>query len=347
MTDLKCENMEKIDFVITWVDGSDPEWQADKQKYEKGIVESSIEANAECRYRADSELLRYWFRCVEKFAPWVNRIPFVTCGQKPDWLNEKHPKLSLVNHRDYIPSKYLPTFNSNVIELNLHRLPDLEEQFVMFNDDMYLLKPIDKSLFFKAGNPVLSADLRYPSYLGYNNWGRFLYNDYCIVNKGFNIKRSIWENRNKWFNIKELGFTRVRQNFLCYIANKTLPVRTYEHVANPHLKSSMQELWGKCGDILDNTCNSKFRNDEQVNQYLLCAWNQAKGRFSAINESKRGKKYEICPANIDIIVRTIENMQYPQVCLNDSPVNTHNNECIERICKAFRSILPVKSGFEM
>jgi hypothetical protein len=26
--------MEKIDFVITWVDGSDPKWLAEKNKYE-------------------------------------------------------------------------------------------------------------------------------------------------------------------------------------------------------------------------------------------------------------------------------------------------------------------------
>ena len=25
--------MEKIDFVIAWVDGSDPKWQAEKNKY--------------------------------------------------------------------------------------------------------------------------------------------------------------------------------------------------------------------------------------------------------------------------------------------------------------------------
>ena len=31
------------------------------------------------RYR-DWDLLRYWFRGVERFAPWVRRIHFVTWG---------------------------------------------------------------------------------------------------------------------------------------------------------------------------------------------------------------------------------------------------------------------------
>lgn len=337
----------RIDFVLAWVDGSDPKWIAEKKRYENQIVESSVEANAECRYRPNTEMLRYWFRSVEKFAPWVNRIHFVTCGQKPDWLNINHPKLNIVNHEDYIPSQYLPTFNANTIEMNFHRIEELSEQYVYFNDDMLLLQPIEGSFFFKNGMPVLSADLRYPGYLGYNNWGRILYNDYCVVNCSFNLWKSIWENRSKWFNIKELGLRRVRQNFLCYIANRTLPVRTYEHVANPHLKSSLQELWDRCGDIMDNSSKSKFRSDVQVGQYVLCAWNQAKGLFAPIRDEKRGKQFEISPNNIDSIVSAIENQQYPQVCLNDSPENTENDMCIEKTCHAFNKILPDKSEFEV
>ena len=342
----------RIDFLLAWVDGSDPKWIAEKKKYENQIVESSVEANAECRYRANTEMLRYWFRSVEKFAPWVNRIHFVTCGQKPDWLNIDHPRLNIVNHEDFIPSQYLPTFNADTIEMNFHRIEELSEQYVYFNDDMLLLQPIEDSFFFKNGMPVLSADLRYPWYLGYDywgytNWGRKMYNGYCVVNSSFNLSKSIWENRSKWFNIKELGLRRVRQNFLRYIANRTLPVRDYEHVANPHLKSSLQELWDRCGDIMDNTSKSKFRSDVQVGQWALCAWNQAKGLFAPIRDEKRGKLFEISPNNIDSIISAIENQQYPQICLNDTQWNTENDMCIEKMCHAFNKILPDKSEFEV
>ena len=67
-----------IDFVLIWVDGSDPQWQAEKEKYlatEKGIIDAT-----QTRYR-DWDNLKYWFRAVEKYAPWVNRVHFVTCGQ--------------------------------------------------------------------------------------------------------------------------------------------------------------------------------------------------------------------------------------------------------------------------
>lgn len=341
--------MEKIDFVITWVDGSDPEWLAEKNKY-KNIENNDVfftdDANADCRYRADTDLLRYWFRGVEEFAPWVNRIHFITCGQKPEWLNENHPKLNFINHKDYIPSKYLPTFNSNVIELNYNKISELSEFFVMFNDDIFLLKPIESTFFFKNGNPVLPADLRYPISVGYNNWSRVAFNDYCIVNKSFDMFKSIWVNKKKWFNMRELGIKRVRQNIMCYLANKSLPIGTYEHLANPHLKSSFSELWDRWPDVMDNTCSHKFRNDEQVNQWLLCAWNQAKGRFYPVRDNKRGKSFKLSPSNMDLIVEIIKKQLFTQVCLNDTLLNTEVNDSNDRICKAFETILPKKSSFE-
>ena len=135
---------EKIDFVVLWVDGEDPEWQREKARFEPEYETSASSIN---RYR-DWDLMRYWFRGVEKYAPWVNRIFFVTSGQIPEWLKADHPKLRLVEHREYIPKQYLPTFNSNVIELRLHHIADLSEHFVLFNDDMFLTAPVKPEDFF-------------------------------------------------------------------------------------------------------------------------------------------------------------------------------------------------------
>ena len=63
-----------IDFVVTWVDGNDPEWQNTRAKFLGNIT--SGDNSGENRYR-DWDLMRYWFRGVEKYAPWVNRIHFV------------------------------------------------------------------------------------------------------------------------------------------------------------------------------------------------------------------------------------------------------------------------------
>ena len=80
-----------IDFVITWVDMDDPKWKKEFYKYSDKI-DNSVNELSEARFR-DYGFLKYWFRGVEKFAPWVRKIHFVTSGQKPDWLNTLHPKI--------------------------------------------------------------------------------------------------------------------------------------------------------------------------------------------------------------------------------------------------------------
>ena len=81
---------EGIDFVITWVDGSDPVWQLEKKKT---LEDSGMKAKTDDRkerYR-DWDNLRYWFRGVEQFAPWVRKIHFVTWGHLPEWLDPSAP----------------------------------------------------------------------------------------------------------------------------------------------------------------------------------------------------------------------------------------------------------------
>ena len=142
-----------IDFVITWVDGSDPIWFQEKQKIFKKAVGAVDTDDRSERYR-DWGILKYLFRSIEKFAPWVNNVYFVTCGHLPEWLNTECSKLQIVSHKDFIPQKYLPTFNSHPIEWNFHRIKNLSEHFVYFNDDIFLLQPIEPTDFFRDGKPV-------------------------------------------------------------------------------------------------------------------------------------------------------------------------------------------------
>ena len=121
------------------MDGVDPAWQEDKREcMRQQGMEVKVDDREE-RYR-DWDILQYWFRGVEKFAPWVRKIHFVTYGHLPKWLNTKNPKLHIVNHEDFIPEKYRPTFNSHVIEWNFHRIHGLSDNFVYFNDDIKTCK---------------------------------------------------------------------------------------------------------------------------------------------------------------------------------------------------------------
>ena len=338
----------KIDFIIPWLDANDPKWIAEWRKWEMqaGTVRLD-DSDSECRYRSDDDMLRYWFRSVEKFAPWVNKVFFVTCGQKPDWLDENHPKIKMVNHEDFIPSEYLPVFNSISIEMNFHRIKDLSEHFVLFNDDMFLLQPLKEEYFFKSGKPVLDTCLRHTVFKSNSiNIKRVMFNDYYIVNTSFDIRKSIWENRRKWFSIKELGYKKVLRNYLCYLANTTMPVGYYGHMALPHLKSTIEELWDRYTDIMEQTSKQKFRADSQVNQWLMCGWNQAKGCFYPSDATRRGRAFNISTNNINEIAAAIKQKLYPQVCLNDSSQNDDNEKCVRIILDAFGEILPDKSSFE-
>ena len=140
-----------IDFVVTWVNMDDPEWQNEFAKY-SGNKDNTKNGVSKARFR-DYGFLKYWFRGIEKFAPWVRKIHFVTSGQKPEWLDENNPKIHLVNHKDFIPAGFLPTYNSVVIERYMYRIPGLADHFVYFNDDFYIINHITPERFFKNGLP--------------------------------------------------------------------------------------------------------------------------------------------------------------------------------------------------
>lgn len=344
--------MDKIDFVQTWVDCNDPVWRARKeaawqQLYPEEKPLSKTSANDESRYR-EMGLFKYWFRGVEKFAPWVNKIYLVTPrGQKPEWLNTAHPKLVLVDQEDYLPVDYPAIFNSIPVEMHLHRILDLSERFVLFNDDMFLIRPVPPEFYFKDGLPCLPADLTLCDYFGYNHWSMTCFNNYCVVNDHFNIYDSIRKNRDKWFNPRALGIKTALKNYLCFRVNRTLSVKGYEHLPVAHLKSTFKTGWDTCPKILDATSRQVFRANDQVNHLLFCAWNQATGQFHPEKPYSHGCHFNISSDQLDTIRPLISNQSVPQICLNDSEHNDNPQKCFKAIRDAFGEILPEKSSFEL
>lgn len=143
-----------VDAVYTWVDGSDPQWQARKAAALAAngwLREASSLACNDSRY-ASREELRYSLRSLHCFAPWINHVFLVTDDQVPEWLDTAHPGLTLVSHRDIFGSTgTLPTFNSQAIESRLHRVPGLSEHFLYLNDDVFFGRPVSPELFFTPG----------------------------------------------------------------------------------------------------------------------------------------------------------------------------------------------------
>src|SRR5690554_5837651 len=136
----------KIDLVYLWVDGSDPKWLEKKLKF-TGVFDDSTEVNNIGRYISNDEL-KYSLRSVEKNIPWINKIYIVTDDQHPQWLNTNHPLVQIIDHKEIIPKEGLPCFNSSVIEYFIYKIPNLEERFLLLNDDLFFNNPLSESYFF-------------------------------------------------------------------------------------------------------------------------------------------------------------------------------------------------------
>lgn len=74
--------------------------------------------------------------------------------QRPTWLKE-HPKITVVDHTEIIPSELLPTFSSVVIENYLTKIPGLNEHFLYFNDDMFINRHLSPREFFDGDKPIV------------------------------------------------------------------------------------------------------------------------------------------------------------------------------------------------
>ncbi len=262
---------KNVDVVIYWVDGSDPDWRHEYKKHKK--------MNAG-RFR-DLGTLKYVFRGIEKFMPWVRNVHFITNGQKPEWLDIS--KVKFHTHEDIFYYKdALPVFNSSAIEANFSNIPDLAQKFILFNDDMLVLKPVDESRFFVNDLPVDYIKLSYRRGGGVYNFLRpqnnlaisFINNAYTYLphlNVSKLAKRSLYS---------------ARYNFSTKVSNliysKLSNLKWFEvyHHPQPHLLSTWSEFAQRnLNGIIKTTCFSKFRSKSDINQYLYRYLNLINERF--------------------------------------------------------------------
>ena len=327
--------MYSIDFVIPWVDGSDPAWIETRNRYLENKEDGSP-----VRFR-DWDNLQYWFRGVEKFAPWVNKIYFITWGHLPKWLNTNNPKLKVVKHEDYIPKEWLPTFSSHPIELNLHRIEGLSEYFVYFNDDMFIINEMKETDFFKNGLPCDSG-IWNVHHSCRDKTSTITDNDMAVINDYFSKKEAIKRHFGKYFNFK-YGRDNIRSGVLLAWPYWTGFLEC--HFPNSFLKSTLEEVWSKEPKLLSETSSHKFRNNMDVNQWLFRYWQLASGRF--MPRSKKIAKYFPITEDNTAIVDAITKQKYKMICINDVAELNDFEYQRDIIKQAFDKILPEKSSFEI
>lgn len=325
-----------IDFVITWVDGSDPAWQAEYRRY---CCADGTENTSPIRYR-DWGTLRYWFRAVEKYAPWVRRIHFITWGHVPEWLDVTHPRLNIVRHTDYIPEEYLPTFASRPIELNMHRIEGLADHFVYFNDDMMLGRPVSPERFFRNGLPCDMARL---SLISHCSISHAVLNMSEAINRRYRLYDVMRANPGKWFSPR-YGIVNILKTLNLAIWG-TIPSLTDTHMPQPYRREEFTQLWEQEYDLFDRTCRQRQRSNDGVSCWMMRYEQLLSGRFAPISVADT-KLDTLGEERIDDICNYIKERRYAMYCLNDSTSIADYEAVRQRLIDALQTTLPEKCSYE-
>lgn len=213
MTDIpSSEKDHPIDVVIAWVDGGDPELAEKRNRY-LGLSGDKAHPGAHPTRFASINEIRYCVLSVFRFAPFVRNLYIVTDGQDPDlyadiktWFPERADSVRIVDHTEIFEGfeKYLPTFNSISIGNMIWRIKGISDNFVYFNDDTFLIRPMRPEDFFIDNRPVLRGRwVPAPLFRILWNTIRKSFHKYFRNNPGFQPKASF--HLGQWNSASLLG----------------------------------------------------------------------------------------------------------------------------------------------
>lgn len=291
-----------MDIVITYVNGLDPEWQ---QEYAKHTNTPIVEK----RFR-DWGTLKYLFRGIARNMPFIRKVHLVVSqpSQVPEWLN--CDEVDVVLHKDIIPVDLLPTFNCNPIEMHLHNIADLDEEYLYFNDDIFPLKPCQPTDFFRDGRGVLGMS-------------HHLF--------AFDMFKQICRNSDS-----------VAREALC-IKPSRLFLRP-QHVCTPMLKSEVQEVYSAMKDRILQSMTTT-RSAKNLNQYLYLDYMYLKGKI--INERLSKKHFSVGVVSAKKLRQFIESPTHKLTCVNDVQLSEERyTELRQALIDAFERKLPNRSKYE-
>lgn len=241
-----------IDAVITWVDGDDPAHQAKLTKY---LPETYVPRGADPTRFASLDEITYCVLSILKFAPYFRKIYIVTDGQTPPVFEDVQrlfpdqiDKITIVDHKDIFKGHEaaLPTFNSTSIITALHKIPNLSEHFVFFNDDFFLVRPTSPEDWFVDNKPVLRG-----------RWfGKSLENFENMKSRVLNLFRVPKNNRKIGSKLRQLKSAKLA-GFAgkCFVAT---------HAPYPMRRSTLDTYFSKNPELFSKNISFRFRDAEQL-----------------------------------------------------------------------------------
>ena len=309
--------INKIDAVISWVDGNDENYIQKLNSYLPENQQRNDDINGKTRFANVGEIY-FCIASILRFAPFVRKIFIVSDNQKPKKLNhfiaknfpENKIPIEFINHQTIFRGyeNVLPVFNSLSIETCLWRIPDLSENFVYFNDDVFLVRPIEPKDWF--------IDDRITAVGSWRN---------IFIDK-FISKIKPHKNGHKPFGYKD---SLMNSADTLNVNGKYFYV---EHTPMPMKKSVFEIFFTKNKNILFNNINHKFRCHTQFNlQEFSCLSMFSAGKlnirksncFLYINHVKRGSKYIDCK-----IQKYDSNPQICYCCIGSLDKATENDRKI-------------------
>ena len=291
-----------MDIVITYVNGLDPEWQ---RTYEQCTSTPILDK----RFR-DWGTLKYLFRGIQTNMPFIRKVHLVVSGptQIPEWVNRQ--EVNVVLHSDIIPQEYLPTFNCNPIEMHLHRIKGLDEEFLYFNDDMFPMQHCQPTDFFRGGKGVIRMT-------------RHLF--------AFDMFKKICRNS-----------TRVAYHAL----GRSVPFMFLrpQHICSPMLKSVCKEVYDKVNKEIA-TSLTPTRTADNYTQYLFLDYMFLNNRI--INEEITRNFFSTAIASADSIAHCLRSSKRKIICINDVELSKRRYETLHSaVIEAFEEHFPEKSRYE-
>lgn len=325
---------EKIDVVIPWVDNTDKIWRRKAIKY---IPEENLDGE---RYR-DYDTIKFCIRSIEQNMPWVNHIYLVTDNQAPKWFKNSN-KITIINHDEFIPSEYLPTFNSITITTFLHLIPGISDRFIVFNDDMFVINKTNISDYFTKGLPNDFNIERPISPSIINNF--YVFNSLYAINSKFNKKSDVKNNMMKRFNFRY----GILNNIMSFVL---LPFSSYlgfytSHSVQAYLKSSFENSWTIFNEELTNTVKHSLRSKGGVTDWLIRYYQLVSGNFNP-SSPKKHRYYELGSMDIRNIKRALFSKGILDICINDSAMTDDNDDLVEILRINLENKFPNPSSCEI